>query len=107
MDEFTEVESWRKKLNEGKKNLAGKPMASFKDKVDYPKLIQSAHQALSSMGADIPESFPMFEKNKAFKEYYDKVLFDHMQNFAPDGFYFGEHPNNPKEFGYWEMESPR
>ena len=32
-----------------------------------------------------------------------KDLFDCLNDYAPDGYYFGSHEGNGSEFGYWEI----
>ena len=31
-------------------------------------------------------------------------LFDILNSYAPDGYYFGAHPGDGSDFGYWKME---
>jgi len=31
-------------------------------------------------------------------------LFDVLNNYAPEGYYFGSHPGDGSDFGYWKLE---
>lgn len=31
-------------------------------------------------------------------------LFDVLNDYAPEGYYFGAHPGNGSDFGFWEVE---
>lgn len=33
----------------------------------------------------------------------NETLFDTLNNYAPDGYYFGSHEGNGSDFGYWEV----
>lgn len=41
------------------------------------------------------------EKEMFLNEY----LFDKLDSYAPRGYYFGAHPGNGSDFGYWEVEN--
>ena len=34
----------------------------------------------------------------------NEELFDILNNYAPEGYYFGSHPGNGSDFGYWKIE---
>lgn len=34
----------------------------------------------------------------------NEELFDLMNNYAPEGYYFGAHPGDGSDFGYWKSE---
>lgn len=36
--------------------------------------------------------------------YLNEYLFDLMDTYAPPGHYFGAHPDDGADFGYWEFE---
>lgn len=33
-----------------------------------------------------------------------ETVFDAMNDLAPEGYYFGSHPGNGSDFGFWELE---
>jgi len=34
----------------------------------------------------------------------NEQLFDILNNYAPDGYYFGSHPGDGSDYGYWKAE---
>ena len=48
------------------------------------------------------EDITYFETNEAQEICFD--LFDCLNNEAPEGFYFGAHPGDVSDFGFWKME---
>ena len=38
------------------------------------------------------------------EEYLNEYLWDYMNQIAPDGFYFGAHPGDGSDYGFWELE---
>ena len=36
--------------------------------------------------------------------YLNEILFDMIDTVSPNGFYFGSHPGDGSDFGFWELE---
>lgn len=58
---------------------------------------------------DYPEYEPNLEDDDPFWDseaaaYMSDVLFDYLNNCAPDGHYFGAHVGDGSDFGFWEYE---
>lgn len=48
------------------------------------------------------------EWNDRFHEhvqYFIEELFDLIEALAPEGYYFGAHPGDGSDFGFWELEN--
>ena len=81
-------------------------------------LINAFHDAL--MGLDTPralhiqsenaELYLLAENDAEDMEYPTSAawllddLFDALNECAPDGYYFGAHPGDDSDFGFWEVE---
>lgn len=42
--------------------------------------------------------------NEDLDWFLNEVLFDKLNEYAPDGYYFGAHPGDGSDFGFWEFE---
>lgn len=81
---------------------------------------------LSGDFLSLPENFPMRDRlNDLVEEagdwfnadrginpddlegagYFLECLFDALDMFSPDGFYFGAHPGDGSEYGWWQSET--
>ena len=58
---------------------------------------------------ELREEYEDILKNEETKEEYleyllNEDIWDAMQALEPDGYYFGAHPGDGADFGYWEIE---
>ena len=63
----------------------------------YPNLLQ----ALCDKNAGVPTNW--WDSEEAI-EILNNDLFDVMNNYAPEGHYFGSHPGDGSDYGYWPNE---
>lgn len=47
---------------------------------------------------------PFDEVQQEMSEYLLEDLFAALDNIAPDGYYFGSHPGDGSDFGFWQDE---
>lgn len=43
-------------------------------------------------------------ESEAIIHFLNETLFEVLNNYAPDGYYFGSHPGNGSDYGYWKQE---
>lgn len=55
------------------------------------------------LNGDIPESEDQAEE--WFNEYLNSYLFDLLNAIAPTDYYFGAHPGDGSDFGFWEIDN--
>lgn len=68
------------------------------------------YEAMALMPFGSVPSFAMEDENSEWWEeeeasiLLNAVLWESMEDMAPEGYYFGAHPGDGADFGYWEIE---
>jgi hypothetical protein len=80
---------------------------AIKETSDFEKMANSGDSvwldASKVMGENFDENAPFWESEDAF--YLLEDLFDILDHHAPNGYYFGAHPGDASDFGYWANEA--
>lgn len=57
------------------------------------------------LGAKMREEYETDHKYRGYREeFLNETLWDVMDELSPEGFYFGAHPGDGSDYGYWEIE---
>lgn len=72
----------------------------IKDTPEYRSFWFNYPEVVEVMGV---EDDPRWE-SEAVLYFLNERLMDIMQKYAPDGYYFGSHPGDGSDFGYWDVQ---
>jgi hypothetical protein len=74
--------------------------------VDTPEYLQILQSNIYELGVifDISASDDDERWESEYMSYFlNETLFDTLNTYAPDGYYFGAHEGDGSDFGYWEI----
>ena len=75
----------------------------IKDTPEYRSFCFNNPEVIEVMGI---EDDPRWESEEVFDFLNERLMdiMDIMEKYAPDGYYFGSHPGNGSDFGYWNEQ---
>jgi len=107
---------WRGTISEGthrRRDLIPRFVSVLSDIVEESTLEPGAdHPSRVRVVGEMDSRLGDIERNMSLDGYYTsdqsdtdlERLFDMMNSYAPDGFYFGAHPGDGADFGFWINE---
>ena len=87
-------------------DLVPKFLDAIKDTVEYEQMVLSFNGANPDLSV-ITEPYASDNDerwNSTEMQYFLDDLFDVLEKYAPEGYYFGSHPGDGSDYGYWRSE---
>lgn len=79
-------------------------MDVIKDTPEYVQLMQSNNYGLSVISDPCADDEDERWDSEAMSYFLNENLFDTLNDYAPEGYYFSSHPGDGSDFGYWKIE---
>lgn len=81
-------------------------LEAIKDTAEYEQIVLSFNGANYDLSV-ITEPYASENDerwNSSEMQYFIDDLFDVLEQYAPEGYYFGAHPGDGSDYGYWPAE---
>lgn len=75
---------------------------AFLDAIESIRPLTDEEKDILEMITNLPDEHYYWISEEGYNDL--DALFDELELLAPDGFYFGAHPGNGSDFGFWELE---
>ena len=81
-------------------------LEAIKDTVGYDQMVLDINGANPDLSVITVQDASEWDERWSSTEmtYFLDELFDILNNYAPDGYYFGAHPGDGSDYGYWTEE---
>lgn len=75
----------------------------IKETPEYIQIMQTNNWILNVIFEPFSDNDERWE-DEYMTYFLNEELFDTLNNYAPEGYYFGAHEGNGSDFGYWKIE---
>jgi hypothetical protein len=85
-------------------------LVSFWELIGELKETETEHTQLLTLPFSFIPSYALEDKDSDFwnseeAQWKLEEMFDLLDSVSPEGFYFGSHPGDGSDFGYWEVDT--
>lgn len=82
-------------------------LEAIRDTAEYAQIMQSINGTNSNMrvitDADVSDQDERWD-SEDISFFLNETLWEIMESYAPEGYYFGSHPGEGSDYGYWTEE---
>lgn len=75
----------------------------IKDTPEYVQIMSSNNDVLNVIFESFTDNDERWE-SEYMSYFLNEELFDTLNNYAPEGYYFGSHPGDGSDYGFWKIE---